>query len=1671
MCTSGSASSFVGGSVTWTANGGQNPNYSTGAGGASGSTVKNGVTTAGNLGGSSDYYNGGPALSAGGGGGGAAGAGYNGALENISVTANVIAGNGETVSNLSVSMMRHKNVPIGGSGIATTDMLPAASQRNLGCGGSGAFSIPSINYLFGSQGLPRNRSCTSAGYGEKADLLYTVGTPSWHYHLFGTRQNVIAGSNSLSLTAATGGLANSGSGGGGATNGSEYSSPGPAGLGGSGVVLIRYAAPVPVNNTAPTISPGSNPWVGTTITRTAGTWTDPLGGTLTITGKWQRVDSITLVATDIPGETGPTYVVTADDINYRLLYRETASNGTGSASFNSGSTAVVYGAPVFTTNSPPSTAPTGTAFSYTFVASGGGITYSKITGTLPTGLSLSSAGVLSGTPTVAGSYTFTVRATNAVNFAESTHTIHVGRSATLSTSSTPQASGVQFSISPTLTLATGATPGASVSVTASVVASPVGGTHTLGGTVIQTTDGSGIATWNDLLLTGTAGTYTVRFSASGWPNADLTVTLGAGSATALAITTQPLGGVLPGATLGTVPVVRVVDSAGNTVTSSTATILATIASGSVNATLTAASATASSGVATFTGMKVNQAGGNFTLSFASTGLTSVTSNQFTINRTAQSISFSYTGGAKTYTSADFRVSASTTSQLPVVFSSSTPTVCDVSGDAAAIAGVTGAVVSVVGVGTCTIHADQPGDDQFSAATRQSVNITVSQAAQSGLSLSNSTTVVFGNTLTLSTAGGSGTGGVTYSLVGGAAGSAVCTVNPTTGAMTFGAAGSCSVKAQKAADANYTVQNSADTVITVSRAAQTVDFTSSVPARPLPGGTYTVTASTSSGLAPTLAIVAGAGTVCSISGSSSPATVTFITSGDCVVKASQAGNGNYLAAAIDAEQAIDVGSLNQSITFASLVDRDFGDPSEAVSVSASSGLTVTLTNETPTVCSLTGRTVAIITIGRCTITASQAGNSVYAAAASVTRSFEIVAVVANPPTIASVSAQSGAVTIGFSAPTFSGGVSIIGYRMIATPTAGGTAIESDDCTATPCVFDGLTNGTEYTIELATRNSVGLGPVSAPSPAITPVTAALAPRGAHVVNGDRELTVSWTAPDDFGGGAFIRYEVRLREAGDPWPSSASHTSTNPASGSHTFTSLTNGVDYEVQIVTITSANGDSISGNTTVVLAVPMTTASAPQTLTASAVSPREAIISWSVPLDSGGAPITGYTVTIDDVSSSSNAFVSVLVNGPTCGTVTVDLANGTASCRVSDLDLDTTYTVTVTADNVMGPGASASTSHSTPSFTPPAGPGANPPPCVNCFDDPNDPNDAPVTGSPTTTPPSTNPGSITLGDGVATVTLTSAAGTPSNVDSSGRLVIRSNGSAVVSGTGILATTTASVWLVTAAWGSAVVGNDGTFTVTLPIPDGTTTGVKSVSVDVVNENGAQRRFAFEIYVIGSSPTTLPNNGWTGGPGVTGGPGETPSGTPNDPTRPCSGCVSVFPIDSAGGTPPVVTSAAPGTSPGQVTVTTGSGTTVTLGGASGPGGATTGMSSSGGFRVRPPGTIPVNMGGLLPGSTVTVWIGGLFSVQGTVGADGTITLAASVPASLASGLHDVRIDATEADGTARSFVFGIELVASNSTLPITGTDTREVLILGLWLCVVGILGSAIIRRRGSLFFATRS
>jgi hypothetical protein len=74
-------------------------------------------------------------------------------------------------------------------------------------------------------------------------------------------------------------------------------------------------------------------------------------------------------------------------------------------------------APVFSADAPPAAATVGSGYSYSFVASGSPApTFAVASGALPSGLSLDSAtGLLSGTPSLAGSSTFSVKATNGVS--------------------------------------------------------------------------------------------------------------------------------------------------------------------------------------------------------------------------------------------------------------------------------------------------------------------------------------------------------------------------------------------------------------------------------------------------------------------------------------------------------------------------------------------------------------------------------------------------------------------------------------------------------------------------------------------------------------------------------------------------------------------------------------------------------------------------------------------------------------------------------------------------------------------------------------------------------------------------------------------------------------------------------------------------------------------------------------------------------------------------------------------------------------------------------------------------------------------------------------------------------------------------------------------------------
>ena len=167
------------------------------------------------------------------------------------------------------------------------------------------------------------------------------------------------------------------------------------------------------------------------------------------------------------------------------------------------------------------------------------------------------------------------------------------------------------------------------SSTVNVVASIASGT---GGTLSGTTTVAavnGVATFTNLVLSGTPGSFTLRFTPTSLTAATSdSFALSVGAASKVMVTTQPAGA-FNGIEFSTQPVVKITDAGGNTITSSTANVVATLASGSGTLGGTTA-VNAVAGVANFTNLKITGTG-NHTLTFTPAGgLTAATSNTLNV---------------------------------------------------------------------------------------------------------------------------------------------------------------------------------------------------------------------------------------------------------------------------------------------------------------------------------------------------------------------------------------------------------------------------------------------------------------------------------------------------------------------------------------------------------------------------------------------------------------------------------------------------------------------------------------------------------------------------------------------------------------------------------------------------------------------------------------------------------------------------------------------------------------------------------------------------------------------------------------------------------------------------------------------------------------------------------
>lgn len=372
----------------------------------------------------------------------------------------------------------------------------------------------------------------------------------------------------------------------------------------------------------------------------------------------------------------------------------TSSTPPGPVSSAPANVTFTVGAPIITVA--PSSLPGGTvnaAYSQNLTASGGtaSYTYDLLTGTLPNGITLSSSGVLSGTPTQAGNFTVTVRARDSTTGSAAPYFGTAAYTLTIA--------------APTITVSPGSLPNGTVGTAYSQTFSGSGGTapYTFGFSSGALPSGMTLA--SDGTLSGiptTSGNFTFTVSATDAQNF-----------TSQQGFTLHVAAVAPGAP-----------------------VIGTATGGDQQATVSF-TAPASTGGASISGYTVTSNPGGFTASgpaspLVVTGLTNGTSYTFTVTATntagtgaasspsnavtpkgQQTITFNNPGTQNFGTSP--QLTAVATSTLPITFSSSTTNVCTVTA---------GGSLTFLAPGTCTIHADQAGNAAFMPAPEVSQSFTI-----------------------------------------------------------------------------------------------------------------------------------------------------------------------------------------------------------------------------------------------------------------------------------------------------------------------------------------------------------------------------------------------------------------------------------------------------------------------------------------------------------------------------------------------------------------------------------------------------------------------------------------------------------------------------------------------------------------------------------------------------------------------------------------------------------------------------------------------------------------------------------------------------------------------------------------------------------------------------------
>lgn len=706
------------------------------------------------------------------------------------------------------------------------------------------------------------------------------------------------------------------------------------------------------------------------------------------------------------------------------------------------------------------------------------LAFSVSAGALPSGMTLSTTGLLSGTPTSAGSFNFTVTVSDAnQQTATQSYTLAVGYLVTAT-------AGANGSITPANErLVTGGTSAQyTVSADASYAANVTG---TCGGTL-----NGAIYTTQPIQSHCTVIANFVSTALP--PGAPLIGVATAGSAQASVSFTPP------------------VDDGGAPIEHYTATSTPGGLSASCNA---PCSNITVGGLSNGTSYRFRVNASNR----AGSGADSAESNEVTPLQ-AQSISFGQPPVVQVGFSSQVNVSGGGSGN-PVVLSNLTPSVCGLAGNS----------LSGISVGTCQITANQAGNASYFAAPQVVLSVevryrlhTVSPAAgdHGNIAPASPFSAVYGTVRTLTLTPYAGYTGLVSGSCGGTLAGNVYTTAPIVadcsviaqfaqppGAPAIGTASAGDTQATisfappasdgGSAIVRYTASstpgglsascNAPCTAISVGGLSNGTSYqfvvyaSNAVGDGPLSAASASVTPQApqqiSFGAAPSILVGAsglvsasggGSGNpvvfgsqtplICSASGDQG-ATITGLMAGSCVIAANQAGNAAYVAAP-------EV-TLSFPITATFQVTPSAGAngtiaPASVQTVASGATVSFTLTPEPGYSASVGGSCGGTL-----------AGN-LYTTAAISTDCSVIASFSRAPDAPVGVSASplSGAARLSFSAPLNDGGSPILDYQASCTPGA-----HTANGASSPIDVSGLTNQSVYRCSVRARNAVGLGAASA------------------------------------------------------------------------------------------------------------------------------------------------------------------------------------------------------------------------------------------------------------------------------------------------------------------------------------------------------------------------------------------------------------------------------------------------------------------------------------------------------------------------------------------------------------------------------------------------------------------